>query len=414
MAKLFSYTCAKCGGVLNSDSDQEILFCPFCGEQLDLVEYHRKDILSQAELCLKRMEYNSAYERYKELHNNNPKDFEALRGLILCAGKIPVKEDLVIPKKLIRHNPERAATVLRQLAEDCADYPYFQKLEEVIKLSIEFGKAAKKGAKEPGDELCAVCDELQKLEPATVESVTYSAKLNNAKVDPDTESVSDIICIKCGGQLMMDKKRNLCECRFCGVAYGTSLFFGEPNKRAKEALVKQEFSEADQRYSYMLMLDAHDFEALRGRVLCAAKWSSPRVESDISSFWVNNLRSRVVYAIGKAREEDKPYFEKYIEMMDEYNSVLSENNKLKSLNRQREELIYKRNHIVIDRDPEDEERPQPVYAHETIAATISELEEKINWIEFNKNAHLDKVRGFCGQIQEMDSKWLIRKASENK
>ena len=80
---------------------------------------------------------------------------------------------------------------------------------------------------------------------------------------------------------MKDNKRSLCECRSCGVAYGTSLFFGEPNKKAKEALINKEFSEADQRYSYMLMLDPHNFDALRGRVLCAAKWSSVVIETNI-------------------------------------------------------------------------------------------------------------------------------------
>lgn len=29
MANLTSYTCIKCGGVLNVDSDQEVLDCPF-------------------------------------------------------------------------------------------------------------------------------------------------------------------------------------------------------------------------------------------------------------------------------------------------------------------------------------------------------------------------------------------------
>ena len=194
------------------------------------------------------------------------------------------------------------------------------KLEKVLRLSIEYRESI--NDKEISGQLTDTCEELRQLEPSPAESVTYSSKLNKTYADPDTESASNIICIKCGGQLKTDKKRSLFECRSCGVAYGTSLFFGEANKKAKEALVKHDFSEADQRYSYMLMIDPHDFEALRGRVLCAAKWSRPKVENRITHFWVNNFRSRIEYALGEALDEDKPYFEKYIEMMNEYSSIL--------------------------------------------------------------------------------------------
>lgn len=56
MVGLISYTCDKCGGILNIDCDQENLGCPFCGRQIDYAEYHRQDFLSQAELNLKQKE----------------------------------------------------------------------------------------------------------------------------------------------------------------------------------------------------------------------------------------------------------------------------------------------------------------------------------------------------------------------
>ena len=226
MTKLYSFTCAKCGGVLNVDSDQEILDCPFCGAQIDRIEFHRRDILSQAELCLKRMEYNSAYERYKSLHDKDPRDFEALRG----------------------------------------------------------------------------------------------------------------------------------------------------------------------------------------RVLCVAKWSSPEVENRISSFWVNNLRARIEYSLGNALDEDKPYFEKYIEMMDGYSSILEYDNKLMPLKKQYKDLMLKRDNIVVDYDPDEEINAKRVYAREAITETISEIERKISYIENKKKVLVENVRTICGQIKEMDKEWLIRKA----
>lgn len=408
MTKLSGYACTKCGGILNIDSDQELLDCPFCGTRLDLVEYHRRAILSQAELCLKRMEYRSAYERYKELYDKDHRDFEALRGLILCAGKFPVKDDLTDPVRLIRHDIKRASTVLGQLREDCADHPYFAKLNEVLKLASSYHRN-KADSKELEERLKAACKELKALEPAA-ETVTYQERLNQTDLASDAKTVSDIICIKCGGQLLMDKNRSLCECRSCGVAYGTSLFFGNANKKAKEALVNRDFSEADQRYSYMLMLDPHDFEALRGRVLCAAKWSSPKVESDISGFWVNNLRSRIEYALENALDEDKPYFEKYIEMIDVYSLILAEDNKLKPLKRQLKDLRYKRDNIVVDIDPGEEDRPRSDFAHRTISVTISDIDKKIYLAESSKKAQEAKVQDICSQIREMDQEWRIRKA----
>ena len=132
MAKLTSYTCGKCGGVLNVDSDQDVLDCPFCGTQIDLVVFHRKDVLSQAELCLKRMEFKSAHERYKELYDKDPDDFEALRGLMLCAGKIPAKDDLIRPKKLIRHDIKNAIMFFLKHEEECSVYPYFKHLDDLL------------------------------------------------------------------------------------------------------------------------------------------------------------------------------------------------------------------------------------------------------------------------------------------
>ncbi|MBO4637045.1 MAG: hypothetical protein J5685_07855 [Clostridiales bacterium] len=457
MAELYSYTCATCGGVLNIDSDQELLDCPFCGTQLDLVAYHRKDILDQAGLCLKRLEYKSAYERYKDLYDKDPEDLEAVRGLILCAGEIPVKEDLTDPQKLIRHDLERAIAALGKLTKDGSGHPYWGKLDTVLRLSVDlrdltkekdknerltgnrikdlgnngdslfdrrFKEIAASGAKnsdsinklikETEEKLYAACKELKKLEPAAAEPVTYSAELNKTKTGPDTGSVSDIICLKCGGQLVMDLKRSLCECRSCGAAYGTSLFFGHPDKKAKEALVKQDFSEADQRYSYMLMLDPHDFEALRGRVLCAAKWTSPKADPGISSFWVNNLRSRIEYALEKASDKDKPYFEKYLEMTDAYRNVLSYDNRLKPLRRQHKELVCKRENIVVDYDPDEEEHTRPLYARDTISGTIADIEKKISKYEFDRNRHMKTVQDICSQIKEMDTKWLAAKAGGQK
>jgi hypothetical protein len=164
----------------------------------------------------------------------------------------------------------------------------------------------------------------------------------------------------------------------------------------------------------MLMLDPHNFDALRGRVLCAAKWSSIRVEPNISSFWVKNLRSRIEYALGNASDEDKPYFKKCIEMMDAYDEVLAEDNKLKPLVRKHKELDYKREHIVVDFDPDyDRNKVIENYAEKAVDKSIEDLEKQMSRIRNRRAQCLDEVTYVCVQIRETDKKRITGKDKEN-
>lgn len=448
MTKLTSYTCAKCGGVLNIDSDQELFDCPFCGTNFDMVDFHRKDMLSEAELSLKRMEFLSANERYTEMFNKDHNDFEALRGLALCAGKIPSKDDLTSPKRLIKHDMEKTERFIKKNSEYCSVYLYFEKVLEIIGLcreyenllkikadvqkvtqlrirrlgngngqyeKTEFAKIAhyekvtventNKKLIDVEAKLSEACLELENLEPSASNAVQYSVNSVNNELSSGT--VSNITCIKCGGQLEMDDKRKLCECRSCGVAYGTSLFFGEPNRKAKEALLKKEFNEADQRYSYMLMLDPHDFEALRGRVNCAAKWTGVNYDAEVTSFWVSNVRSRVEYAYDKALDSDKPYFVKYQELVEAYSKVLEQDNKIKPLVKKYKELNVKKSNIVADIEPDEN---VCLYAHETINKTILDVDKQITPLKKKKKECLEAVKAICHEISDMDKKWLLKNA----
>jgi hypothetical protein len=456
MAKLIGYTCEKCGGVLNVDSDQEIFDCPFCGAGFDLIDFHRKDILSQAEMCLKRMEYNSAGDKYKELYTKDPHDFEALRGLILCAGKIPVKDDLADPVKLIRHDISKAENALIKLESGCSVYPYFEKLRTVFKLSKEYKKLINEKAtsdrslklrveglkeqqyidkdkafrkitadnlakadslakkiKELEQKLSLACEELKSSEPEANFHEGPALQFKNEELEPQIVSDTGIICIKCAGRLVLDKQRNLCECRSCGVAYGASLFFGEPNKRAKEALVRLEFNEADQRYGYMLMLDPSNFEALRGRILCSLKSTRVISHAGLSNFTVKSLKARAEQAVEKALDADKPYFVKYLELADLYSLILAKDNKLKILTRQRDDCVFKREHIVRDFDPNTENCP-PDYARRSISETIEDLENEIGKLKSAKQVLVKQAEQICSDISTADNKWIARKAAENK
>lgn len=430
MSKLTSYTCKECGGVLNFDSDQDVFGCPFCGNNFNYADFHRKDLLDQAEQNLKRCEFKLAEEKYKAVLVNAPYDFDARLGLVYCAGKLTGKSNLQDLKKMLQYDPAHSGKRAERFASDSngEDAVYFSKLAKLLSLAAEYKDISDQIAnissmtvtkldntKMPVDkvkefrlklfagdlfigtlfvlflyfiffkskseevlsatlfaafifivagiilsipfedlfpsrfqkETIKVRDEKHKIiEGSMRQKESFSERLLEIeqlypdafreleKSIPET-SPSDtemhittnkpnentsfvlneqILCNKCGGRLTLDKSRNFLLCSSCGVAFGTSLFFGEPKKKAYESLERHEYAEADQSFLQVLMRDPHDFEALRGRILCAGKWGNGWDKGELSLQWVKTLQKRVDEALQNAREEDHSYFIKYKEI----------------------------------------------------------------------------------------------------
>ena len=436
MSLLKNYTCKECGGVLNFDGDQEIFSCPFCGTEFDFVDFHRNELLSQADAALKRLRFSTAADKYKTLLKRNPEDFEALRGLVLAEGRIVSLEDLEGLEKIRNIRMKKAREALQSALESSAEtVSYFEKLSEAFdlaedyfakthdvnertesaqksfrdaadkeKMSVisqayrkdkyrEFIKADFKylicGAflliglsaatqyrdvllpvtagislvvglilylkfvfydlfsikhsapKQPeiaeahnsGDKISAEAEkiredylkkirELRDLDPA---ANGYAPPENSERKDlagdPFTDIAKTVSCAKCGGQLYLDREKSLFECKFCGVAYGTSLFYNDPLAKARKAMKSDDFTEADQRFSHMLMVDSHDAVALLGRIFCAGKWKmlqNIELTDRLLPIAEKNLQDRVNEAIEYAQEPDKIFFEKVKELTDSY------------------------------------------------------------------------------------------------
>ena len=94
MATLKSYTCTKCAGILMFDADQEILDCPFCGNRYDIAEFHADEVLDQANGCLKEGSFSAAKEKFGQILDNDPQNFDALLGTVLCLLKLDSPERL--------------------------------------------------------------------------------------------------------------------------------------------------------------------------------------------------------------------------------------------------------------------------------------------------------------------------------
>ncbi|MCR5803779.1 MAG: hypothetical protein K6G47_05915 [Clostridia bacterium] len=163
-----------------------------------------------------------------------------------------------------------------------------------------------------------------------------------------------IVCSNCGGNLIADKDRMLYECKFCGVAYGSSLFFGQPFKKALEAIGVGEYIEADQRFTHMLMLDPHDFNALLGRFLCAGKWKKIEeltLAHSIPQIRLKNLKERIDEIVPQASDEDREYFADLQRMINdrlELSELETDLNRLKKGVTGNESEFHDRNRLTAD------------------------------------------------------------------
>ena len=76
-----------------------------------------------------------------------------------------------------------------------------------------------------------------------------------------------------------------------------------------------EYSNADLWYRSALMTEPGNFEALRGRILCAGKWENIRDairELPLTKFKTDSILNRAEYAIRNAScEEDIEYFKRF-------------------------------------------------------------------------------------------------------
>jgi len=426
VAKLNSYSCSKCGGILNFDEGMELFACPFCGNEFGVVDIHRGEIIAQAEAALRRRKFDTARDIYKTLLVKNPHDFEALLGMILVAGQMLSADAFDDIEKAKGCNFKAARTSLKAAQAAGSETDYFNRLSELLKLAEDYKNAKmerveatqdarksfqsiadmelrederkerqndqiklafyqlfpyvawvtvfftilisastgkenlapfivllvlalsplavftiryfyyehkKKTLAAPGErniayghrqaetltakarELSAKYYEklaqLKALDP-TVNGYTPPAPAKvEAGPDPFVDVTKTVTCAKCGGQLFLDKEKRLYECKFCGVGYGTSLFFNEPLKKARTALKATDYTEADKRFQHLLMVNNQDFEALVGRILCAGRWQSIYdidLEDKLLPFMEDHLTDRTDEAVQHSSEEHKDFF----------------------------------------------------------------------------------------------------------
>ncbi|MBO4650069.1 MAG: hypothetical protein J5653_02645 [Clostridiales bacterium] len=139
-------------------------------------------------------------------------------------------------------------------------------------------------------------------------------------------------CAKCGGELIVNLDRQVYECPFCGMSYDFDFIRDDTAvAEAKDALDQCQFVEADAIFKYILTVDPKNFTALRGRVLCAAKWknletASKDIVSSMRKAHIPTVNERITDALSHCEQEDRPYFELFGNAISEYESYKGDMN----------------------------------------------------------------------------------------
>lgn len=132
MAELKSYSCPKCGSILNVDRNQDTLDCPFCGGHFDAFAFHGEELSEQARDLLIKKDYKQAREKYEYLLSKKPDEFEYLYGYACALGGLETLDE--------KDSPKRFNIQLAKLLNSDTRYrtgpaaPYFAKLLEMYNI----------------------------------------------------------------------------------------------------------------------------------------------------------------------------------------------------------------------------------------------------------------------------------------
>ena len=145
MAMLKSYTCSKCAGVLNFDSDQEFFECPFCGTAFDVLDFHGDEVMEQARSLLKNESFDAAREKYKAILKYDPKNFEANLGVVLCDLKVTSEDRLELPDLLPEYDVVNVRKSILKAKRNTGKNgsSYFGKMYELISVKEDVARLRK-------------------------------------------------------------------------------------------------------------------------------------------------------------------------------------------------------------------------------------------------------------------------------
>lgn len=267
--------CSKCGGELTLDNENKLYVCNHCGVSYDYTLFVGAPSVKARKEIIKG-EFDLAEKRYTRVLEEDPGDFEANRGMILCAGKWRALPDLRLNEKL--------------------DQVDWQKLEERV-------NAAKENSSSLNRAYFMAFEQLLLPVKAYYDAVTNPGEDSLEVIQTSEKSFK----FRYHEFVRLDREYR--------VTYQKAADFEYTGKEAKQNLSTilsfGDFVEADKGYVRVLMYHPDDAEALRARILCAGRWKNIEeinLDQRTSGGLLDLIDARIKTAKEEAPEEYREFF----------------------------------------------------------------------------------------------------------
>ncbi len=166
--------------------------------------------------------------------------------------------------------------------------------------------------------------------------------------------VNKHICPNCGGELLVDTKRQMYECPYCGVTFDYDYFREESVLGiAAQSLMNNEFTSADRAYDFLLEKEPDNFEALRGKALIAMKISKIVDISRLELFSKINYDSackEINRAIESSKPDDREYFTVMKDIVDSGHEYIDGEDQIKTQSDERKKTVHILSDLIYERD----------------------------------------------------------------
>lgn len=312
--------CAKCGGELTLDHANKLYICSHCGVSYDYSGFvGAPDSKAKREMMDK--DFDLAEKRYALVLADDPGDFEANRGMMLCAGKWRDLPDIRLNESLKNVDWAKLKERLEAAKANSNRYyaEYFNTFDILIKQIKSF---------------CDAYEEPEKDRVALQNVAAQSFRLRYKEL------------------AQLDRQNRIITMNQNDFAVSGK----EAKDELRTFLFNGDFVLSDTGYVRILKNHPDDAEALRGRILCSGRW--PYIEAiglkqNISRTRLDLLDSRIGNAIEDAPREYHRYFESFAALaglLSEYASISDSGDKEKLDETEKKFMIAKADLVAVDKE----------------------------------------------------------------
>lgn len=153
-----THVCPTCGGNLKVDLERQMYECPFCGVTFDYEYFQEDDVLEIADRAMSIGENDSAKRAYEFMLKKDPKNFFAIRGLLLLSLKLKSVSELSLTESYKKRNFANVERKLEQFQNEVApEYrEYYSDMTDLVKTGREVVREEEKAEQYRSSKLSAL------------------------------------------------------------------------------------------------------------------------------------------------------------------------------------------------------------------------------------------------------------------